>query len=104
MNRNWRNQKPNLALKTKTGNKKYIIDKRHLEHMVNRAGSYFPKVGHPATQTEHLSIKNKHKVKHHRNSGTKTGNRDHTRTTALERSVMNNWGLKHVLSAQPHPP
>ena len=32
---------------------------------------------------------NKHKVKHHRNSDTKTANRDHIRTTALERSVMN---------------
>ena len=35
---------------------------------------------------------NKHKVKHHRNSDTKTANRDHIRTTALERSVMNYWG------------
>ena len=40
---------------------------------------------------------NKHKVKHHRNTDTKTANRDHTRTTALERSVMNYWGLKLVL-------
>ena len=31
---------------------------------------------------------NKHKVKHHRKSDTKTANRDHIRTTALERSVM----------------
>ena len=30
---------------------------------------------------------NKHKVKHHRNSDTKTAKRDHIRTTALERSV-----------------
>ena len=35
---------------------------------------------------------NKHKVKHHRNSDTKTANRDHIRTTALERSVMNYCG------------
>ena len=42
---------------------------------------------------------NKHKVKHHRNSDNKTGNRDHTRTTALERSVTG--GLNHVLRAQP---
>ena len=35
---------------------------------------------------------NKHKVKHHRNSDTKTSNRDQIRTTALERSVMNYWG------------
>ena len=39
-----------------------------------------------------LNIMNKHKVKHHRNSDTKTANRDHIRTTALERSVMNYWG------------
>ena len=47
---------------------------------------------------------NKHEVKHHRNSDTKAANRDHIRTTALERSVMNYWGLKLVLRAQPHPP
>ena len=35
---------------------------------------------------------NKHKVKHYRKSDTKTANRDHIRTTALERSVMNYWG------------
>ena len=38
------------------------------------------------------SIMNKHKVKHHRKSDTKTANRDHIRATALERSVMNYWG------------
>ena len=49
---------------------------------------------------------NKHKVKHHRNSDTKTANENHIRTTALERSVMNYWGgggLKLVLRAQTHP-
>ena len=35
---------------------------------------------------------NKHKVKHRRNSDTKTPNRDHIRTTALEWSVMNYCG------------
>ena len=51
------------------------------------------------------SIVNKHKAKHHRNSDTKTGNRDHIRTTALERSVMNYWGgLRLVLRMQPHLP
>ena len=35
---------------------------------------------------------NKQKIKHHRNSDTKTANRDHIRTTALERPVMNYWG------------
>ena len=53
---------------------------------------------------------NKHKVKNHRNFDTKTGNRDHIRTTTLERSVMNYWGggrgggLKLSLRMQPHPP
>ena len=37
---------------------------------------------------------NTHKVKHHRNTDTKTANRDHIRTTALERSVINYWGPK----------
>ena len=37
---------------------------------------------------------NKHKVKHHRNSDTKTANRDHTRTATLERLVMNYWGAQ----------
>ena len=59
--------------------------------MANRAGSYIPKGGHLATQTElnrTKTIMNKHKVKHHRNYDTKTGNRnrDHIKTTALERS------------------
>ena len=31
-------------------------------------------------------------VKRHRNSDTKTGNRDHSKTTALERAVMNYQG------------
>ena len=34
---------------------------------------------------------NKHKVKHHRNSDTKTSNRDHIRTTALELSVKTSF-------------
>ena len=50
--------------------------------MANRAGSYFPKGGHSPNRTK--SIINKHKVKHHRNSDSKTGIRDHIRTTALE--------------------
>ena len=52
----------------------------------NQYAPYFFKVGGIK------SIMNKHKVKHHRNSDTKTGNIDHIRTTALERSVMNYWG------------
>ena len=46
--------------------------------MDNRAGSLLPKGGHTATRTElkQPSIMNKHKVKHHRNSDTKTGKRE----------------------------
>ena len=36
-------------------------------------GSYFPKGGHSATQTELKRIMNKHKVKHHRNFDKKNG-------------------------------
>ena len=53
MNRNRSNQKANPALKTKTGNKLILqIDKIQSEQIANRAGSYFPKGGHSATQTE----------------------------------------------------
>ena len=41
--------------------------------MANRAVSYFPKVGHSATYTElKVLFMNKHKMKHNRNSDTKT--------------------------------
>ena len=53
MDRNWSNQKANPALKTKMGNNKISqIDKIRREQMANRVGSYFPKDGHSATQTE----------------------------------------------------
>ena len=54
------------------------------------SGQLFPKRWPLRNQNQTKSIMNKHKVKHHRNS--KTGNRDHIRTTALEWSVMNDWG------------
>ena len=44
---------------------------------------------------------NKHKETH-RNSDTKTGNREPHQTTALERSVLNYWRLTHNLWRQPH--
>ena len=68
------------------------------------SGQLFPKRWPLSNPNRTNSIMNKHKVKHHRNSDTKTGNRDHIRTTALERSLMNYWGLKLVLRVQPHPP
>ena len=64
------------------------------EHIVNRVSSYIPKV---ATQ---ISNRNRtknymktHKVKRHRNCGTKKqATENQNTTTALERSVMNYWG------------
>ena len=46
---------------------------------------------------------NKHKVKHHRNSDTKTSNRDHVKNTTLERSVMNYWGAQTSLTPATSP-
>ena len=45
MNRNQSNQMANPTLKTQT-------DKIQRKQMANRVGSYFPKGGHSATQTE----------------------------------------------------
>ena len=53
LDKNWSNPKANSALKTKMGNnKKSQIDKIQWEQMANRVGSYCPKGGHSATQTE----------------------------------------------------
>ena len=65
------------------------------------SGQLFPKRWSLSNPNRTKSIMNKHKVKHHRNSDSKTGNRDHIRTSALELSVMNNWGFKLVLRRQP---
>ena len=47
---------------------------------------------------------NTRKLKRHRNSDTKIGNREPQQNYRLaERSVMNYWGLKLVLRRQPHP-
>ena len=43
--------------------------------MVNRVSSFFPE-GHSATETELKNNINTHNVKRHRNSDTKTGNKD----------------------------
>ena len=70
------------------------------------SGQLFPEGWPLSNPNRARSIMNNYKVKHHRNSDSKTGNRDHIRTTALERSVMNYWGgggLKLVLHRQPHP-
>ena len=56
------------------------------------SGQLFPKRWPLSNQNCTKSIMNKDKVKHHRNSDTKTANRHHIRTTALERSVLNYLG------------
>ena len=73
--------------------------------MANRVGSYFPKRWPPSNQNRTKSIMNKYKVKHHRNSDTKTGNREPRQNHRLG-TVCNEFlgGLKLVLCAQPHPP
>ena len=78
MNSNCSNQKPNSLKPKRKRNKKIQIDKNTREHMANRVGNYFPKGGHSAIQTELKSIRNKYKVKHHRNSDTQTDNRELT--------------------------
>ena len=65
------------------------------------SGQLFPKKWPLSNQNQTKSKMNKHKMKCHRNSDSKTGNRDHIRITALERLVMNNCGLKLVLRRQP---
>ena len=49
-----------------------------------------------SNQNRTKNIMNKRKVKHHLNSDIKTGNRDHIRTTAFERSVLNTWGQTKI--------
>ena len=56
------------------------------------SGQLFPKRWLLSNPNRTKSIMNKYKVKRHRNSKTKTGNRDHIRISALERSVSNYWG------------
>ena len=51
------------------------------------SGQLFPKRWPLSNQNRTKSIMNEHKEKHHRNSDSKTGNREHIRTTALEPSV-----------------
>ena len=71
----------------------------------------FPKRWPLSNQNRTKSIMNKRKVKHHRNSDTKTGNREPRQNHRLG-TVCNEFlgggggggGLKLVLCAQPHPP
>ena len=70
------------------------------------SGQLFPKTWPLSNQNRTKSVMNKHKVKHHRNSDTKTGNREPHQNHRLG-SVSNKFvwgGLKLVLCAQPHPP
>ena len=60
------------------------------EHMVNPVSSYCPKGGHSATETEKNNM-NTRKVKRHRNSDTKTCNREPQQSYRIG-TVMNYWG------------
>ena len=75
--------------------------------MVNRVSSYFLKGGHPAIETEPKNNMNTHKAKRHRNSDTKTGNREPQQyrigTVSNELLGGGGGGLKLVLRAQPNP-
>ena len=75
------NQNLNPALRTKTGILNLQIVKIQSEHMVNRVSSYFPKVTHSATKTEHSLDET---------LTPKTDNRKLQKTNALE--LMNYWG------------
>ena len=56
--------------------------------MANRAGGQLFSKRWPLSNPNRTKSS---KMKHGRNSDSKTGNRDHIRTAALERSVMNYW-------------
>ena len=62
------------------------------------SGQLFAKRWPLSNPNRNKSIMNKNKVKHHRNSDSKTGNLDHIRSTALERSATNYWGLKSQMT------
>ena len=63
-----------------------------------------PKRWPPSNRDRTKNNMNKHKVKRNRNPDTKKqAIENHNETTAPERPVMNYWGLKLVLRAQPHP-
>ena len=64
------------------------------------SGQLFAKKWQLGNPNRTKSIMKKHKVKHQGNCDTKTGNRDHTKTTANELQ----GGLNSFTPAQPHPP
>ena len=55
------------------------------------SGQLLPKRWSLSNPNRTMTLMNKHKVTE--TLDPKTGNRDHIRTTTLERSVMNYWGL-----------
>ena len=75
MNMNWSNQKSNPALKTKMGKKIKITNRQKTMRTYGQpSGQLFPKRWPLSNPYQTKSIMNKHKVKHHRNSDSKTGN------------------------------
>ena len=74
--------------------------------MTNRVGSHFLKGGHLAFQMELKCILYKHKVKHQRNSDTKTCNREpyqNHRVGTVSMELMRGGGVKPVQRIKPHP-
>ena len=64
----------------------------------------FPKRWPLSNRNRTKNNMNTHKVKNVTETLTpKHTTENHNKTTALERSVMNYWGLKHVLRRQPRP-
>ena len=105
MNRNWSNQKTNPTFKTIIGGGKItkITNRQYkLEQMANKC-QLFPKRWSLSNPNRTKSIMSKHKVKYHRYSDTKQAKENHIRTTALERSVMNYWGLNRFYGVPTSP-
>ena len=76
MNRNWSNQKQNPTLKTKMEIIKITNRQKTMRTYGQPSGQLFPKRWPLSNPNQTKSIVKKHKVKHHQNSDTKTGNRE----------------------------
>ena len=89
------NQHPNPALKTKTGITNITNSQNTKRTNGKPSEQLFPKRWPLSNRNRTKNKLNTHK--RHRNSDTKTSNRDLQQTTALERSVTNHWGLERQL-------
>ena len=80
-----------LALKIKMGNKLNTNRQNIISTNGQPSAQLFPKRWSLSNQNRTKSIMNKHKVKHHRNSDTKTGNRELRQNNRLG-TVCNDGG------------